>query len=207
MSMKRLFIAAAAACLLASAPALAEHHDHGGGGGHQNGGGGGHQGGGHQSGGTVHTTRAVHVQRNNFNAGGSHVSRTVRTNRVNVIRGGHERSRTVRQVNTTRTIHGRSVTTHRTAVNVRSFRRNVTSAHRYHFGAYNRPHGWYAHRWVYGERVPHGWYDRNYWISDYVSFGLIGPPDGYQWVRVGDDALLIDVDSGEVLQVEYGVFY
>ncbi len=48
---------------------------------------------------------------------------------------------------------------------------------------------------------------RDYWIGNYVSFGLIGPPDGYQWVRVGDDALLVDVDTGEVLQVEYGVFY
>jgi Ni/Co efflux regulator RcnB len=32
------------------------------------------------------------------------------------------------------------------------------------------------------------------------------PPAGYEWVRVGDDALLIDVNTGEVLQAEYGVF-
>ncbi len=202
--MKRLFIAAAAACLLASAPALAENHDHGGGhpsGGHQ---GGGHQGGG---GGGSHESRSVHVQRSNFNGGGNHVSRTVRSTHVNVIRGGHDRSRSVRQVNTTRNVHGRSVTTHRTAVNVRSYRRNFTAPHRYHYGSYNRPSGWYAHRWVYGERLPHDWYGRDYWIGDYISIGLIGQPDGYQWVRVGDDALLVDVDTGEVLQVEYGVFY
>jgi Ni/Co efflux regulator RcnB len=197
MSMNRLCIAIAATCLLAAAPAMAEHHDHGSGGGqHGSGGGGG-----------VHESRSVHVQRNNFNSGGAHVSRTVRTTHVNVIRGGHERSRTVRQVSTTRSVHGRSVTTHRTAVNVRSFRRNFTAPHRYHFGVYNRPHGWYAHRWVYGERLPHGWYGRDYWIGNYVTFGLIGPPDGYQWVRDGDDALLVDIDTGEVLQVEYGVFY
>jgi Ni/Co efflux regulator RcnB len=192
----------AAACLLAASPALAAHHEHGGGGG----------------GGGTHVQRTVHVQRGSVNNGNAHVTRSVRTTHVNVIRGGHERSRTVTRMNTTRTVHGRSVRTHsvsvrsgnghaRAAVNVRAFRRNFTAPHRYHFGTYRRPGGWYAHRWVYGERVPHGWYGRDYWIGNYITFGLIAPPDGYQWVRVGDDALLIDVDTGEVLQVEYGVFY
>jgi len=29
----------------------------------------------------------------------------------------------------------------------------------------------------------------------------------YVRVRVGDDALLVDVDTGEVIRVVYGVFY
>ena len=33
------------------------------------------------------------------------------------------------------------------------------------------------------------------------------PPYGYVWVRYGDDALLVDVDTGEILRVVYGVFY
>jgi Ni/Co efflux regulator RcnB len=32
------------------------------------------------------------------------------------------------------------------------------------------------------------------------------PPAGYEWVRVGADALLVNTATGEVLQVEYGVF-
>jgi Ni/Co efflux regulator RcnB len=32
------------------------------------------------------------------------------------------------------------------------------------------------------------------------------PPAGYEWVRDGNDAMLIDTTSGEILQVEYGVF-
>lgn len=181
--MNRFFAAAAAACLLAATPALAAHHDHdkgAGGGSHQNG--------------SSHETRVQHT---------SGLSRTVRTTHVDVIRGGHEHSRTVRHVTVTRTVHAPA----RAAVNYHSYRRNFSAPHRYHFGVYRRPSGWYAHRWVYGERVPRGWYGRDYWIGNYVSFGLIGPPDGYQWVRVGDDALLVDVDTGEVLQVEYGVFY
>jgi Ni/Co efflux regulator RcnB len=179
--MTKFFAVAAAACLLAGTPALAEHHDHGGG------------------------TRTVSHSTTRTSGGGG--TRTVHTTHVNVIRGGHDRSRSVTHITSSRTVHGRTFTSHRTTASVRSFRRNFTAPHRYHFGAYNRPHGWYAHRWVYGERLPHGWYDRDYWIGDYLTFGLIAPPDGYQWVRDGDDALLVDVDTGEVLQVEYGVFY
>ena len=45
-----------------------------------------------------------------------------------------------------------------------------------------------------------------YVIGDYWLFALEVPPAGYEWVRDGADALLIDTNSGEILQVEYGVF-
>lgn len=193
--MKRMiFAAAAAACLLAGPPALA-----------------------------AHVSKTVTVHQNNWNNGNGHVSRTVRTTHVNVIRGGQDRVRNVRQVTTRRTVNGHVFTNRNTvvngrvfgnnrglpraAINFRVYRRNFNAPRRFRFGVYNRPNGWYAHRWVYGERLPGGWYGRNYWIPNYVNFGLVGPPDGYQWVRSGDDALLVDVDTGEVLQVEYGVFY
>ena len=32
------------------------------------------------------------------------------------------------------------------------------------------------------------------------------PPGGYEWVRDDDDAILVNTDTGEILQVEYGVF-
>jgi Ni/Co efflux regulator RcnB len=48
---------------------------------------------------------------------------------------------------------------------------------------------------------------RDYWIGDFIMFALMSPPDGYVWVRVGDDALLVDADTGEVVQVVYDVFY
>jgi Ni/Co efflux regulator RcnB len=37
-------------------------------------------------------------------------------------------------------------------------------------------------------------------------FALEVPPAGYEWVRDGNDALLVNTDSGEILQLEYGVF-
>ena len=35
----------------------------------------------------------------------------------------------------------------------------------------------------------------------------MAPPWGYEWVRYGPDAVLIDVRTGQILQVRYGVFW
>lgn len=87
-------------------------------------------------------------------------------------------------------------------------RANIRAPHRFHAPrAYVRPTGWYSHRWVYGERLPRAFFAPDYFILDFAAFGLISPWDGYEWVRYGDDALLIDVETGEVIRVEYDVFY
>ncbi|MEI9888521.1 MAG: RcnB family protein [Rhizomicrobium sp.] len=88
-----------------------------------------------------------------------------------------------------------------------TFRRAFNAPRHYRHGTYNRPSGWYAHRWNYGEFLPALFFSRNYWITDYDDFDLSDPPDGTVWVRYGNDALLIDEDSGEVIQVVYGIFY
>jgi Ni/Co efflux regulator RcnB len=192
MPMIKLFTVAAAACLLAVSPALADRHDHGSGGGGSR----------SVTRTTIHTT-TVHSSGVSLTSG--HSVSLVHGGRSSSF-GGGGRTRSFTRT-TTGGFHGHAFMSHRTVANFRSFRRNFNAPRRFHFGLYNRPHGWYAHRWVYGERLPGGWYGRNYWIGNYATFGLIGPPDGYQWVRDGDDALLVDVDTGEVLQVEYGVFY
>jgi Ni/Co efflux regulator RcnB len=86
-------------------------------------------------------------------------------------------------------------------------RHAIHATHRYHIGTYRRPHGWYAHHWVVGAYLPGGWYGRDYWIVDFGLYGLIAPPDGLVWVRVGPDVMLIDPDTGEVIQVVYGIFW
>jgi len=90
---------------------------------------------------------------------------------------------------------------------IMKFHGNITAPRHFHFRAYVRPRGWYAHRWVYGERLPRAWFDRNYWIADWSAFGLIQPWPGYAWVQVGDDAVLVDLDTGEIVRVVYGIFY
>jgi Ni/Co efflux regulator RcnB len=88
-----------------------------------------------------------------------------------------------------------------------SMHRAFTAPRRFQFGVYNRPSGWYSHRWTFGEFLPSFFFSRNYWILDWEDFALDNPPPGTVWVRYGDDALLIDEYSGEVIEVEYGIFY
>jgi len=68
-----------------------------------------------------------------------------------------------------------------------------------------RPSGWYARSWSYGDFLPLGWFDQPYYL-DWSDFGLPPPPIGCEWVREGNDALLVDVWTGQVLSVDYGVF-
>ncbi len=86
-------------------------------------------------------------------------------------------------------------------------RANIQAPHRFRIAAYRQPAGFYVHRWTFGERLPVAFYVRNYWISDFAVYGLMEPWPGYEWIRVGDDALLVDIETGEVIRVEYGLFY
>jgi Ni/Co efflux regulator RcnB len=87
------------------------------------------------------------------------------------------------------------------------YHQNFTAPRHFHAGAYHQPAGWYPHRWMFGEFLPAAFWARDYWLINFMDFGLPPPPYGAIWVRVGYDALLIDQDTGEVITVEYGVFY
>jgi Ni/Co efflux regulator RcnB len=133
-----------------------------------------------------------HGDRGNGNRGGGNNNFNNNNNNNNAMRGpGHNFGGNDRQ----------------RAANFDSFHRNFTAPHRYRAPHYRRPEGWYAHRWTYGERLPPAFFIRDYWLSDYFDFGLVAPPYGATWVRYGSDALLIDEETGEVIQVAYGVFY
>ena len=88
-----------------------------------------------------------------------------------------------------------------------ALRRNVQVQHHYHAGTYQAPRGYARHRWSYGQRLPVSYYARNYWISNYLLYALFAPPSGLVWVRVGNDAFLIDRYDGEIIQARYNVFY
>jgi hypothetical protein len=82
-----------------------------------------------------------------------------------------------------------------------------TSRHRYRGHIWRAPVGFYVHTWVLGEVLPRGWYDEPYRLMDWWNYGLPMPPPGYDWVRVGYDAILVDRWSGRVLQVVRMVFW
>jgi Ni/Co efflux regulator RcnB len=88
-----------------------------------------------------------------------------------------------------------------------SYQRNASASARFHYGSYNAPHGYHYQRWTYGEYLPSMYWARDYWLTSWWMFDLAIPPYGYEWVRYGDDALLVNVDTGQILQVDYGVFY
>jgi len=91
--------------------------------------------------------------------------------------------------------------------NWQQYRRNFHSPKRYRIGAYHGPRGYQYRRWFYGERLPSIYYARPFWLFNVIAYGLFTPPPGLIWVRYGDDALLIDRYTGEIVQVRYNVFY
>jgi Ni/Co efflux regulator RcnB len=87
-----------------------------------------------------------------------------------------------------------------------AYQHNFQAARSFRIGPYHRPAGWAAHRWAYGQILPRAYFASPYFVADYWLFALEVPPAGFEWVRDDTDALLVNVDSGEILQVEYGVF-
>jgi len=190
--MKRFLIAWAALGLVLAGPAFAEegHHDHDASSGHGTSSSTGH--------GNGQGTTGGHMT---FQAGQTgHATVNQPVVRPNV---------TTKPIFQPQIGHGAAFTgqmSHR-HVDFGKFHRNIQAARHYHLPVYTRPQGWYVHRWVYGDRLPPAFFARNYWLGDWAMFGLMPPPDGCVWVRVGDDALLIDEYDGEVIQVVYGLFY
>lgn len=78
---------------------------------------------------------------------------------------------------------------------------------RYRVAPYRAPPGWYSYSWSYGHVLPRAWYGPQYRLIDWWAYGLPIPPIGYAWVRVGDDALLVDEYSGRIVQVVYDLFW
>lgn len=71
---------------------------------------------------------------------------------------------------------------------------------------YYHPRGYSLSRWHVGLLLPSAYYAPNYYI-DYRPYGLSAPPLGCQWIRVGNDVLLVDTYTGEVLDVLSSFWY
>jgi Ni/Co efflux regulator RcnB len=88
----------------------------------------------------------------------------------------------------------------------RRYQPSYRAPQRFRASPYRAPQGFYFRSWSYGDRLPFGWYTPSYYLS-WGAYGLPIPPVGCEWVRVGQDAVLIDVWSGEVLSVYHGLFW
>ena len=78
---------------------------------------------------------------------------------------------------------------------------------RFTIGFYAAPWGYAPRVWVYGDRLPLSYYGDRYIVDDYYNYDLYAPPYATAWVRVGDDVLLVDLDSGDVLDVVANLFW
>jgi len=87
--------------------------------------------------------------------------------------------------------------------------RNWRNRHRslFHFGFYYDPFGWGYQPYYIGWRLWPSYYGSNFWLNDPWEYRLPYAPPGTRWVRYYDDALLVDMWSGEVVDVIYDFFW
>jgi Ni/Co efflux regulator RcnB len=71
---------------------------------------------------------------------------------------------------------------------------------------YHWPQGESYHRFHRHERFPRIFLISEYFIDNYTDYDLGAPPGNAQWVRYGDDLVLVDLDTGDILNVVTGAF-
>lgn len=81
--------------------------------------------------------------------------------------------------------------------------RDYRERHRsiFQIGVYYDPFGWGYQRWGIGWTLWPAYYDQSYWIQDPYMYDLPYAPWPYEWVRYYDDALLVNVFTGQVVDV------
>lgn len=87
--------------------------------------------------------------------------------------------------------------------------RNWRNRHRstFHLGFYYDPFGWGYQPFDIGWRLWPNYYSSNYWINDPWEYRLPYAPPGTRWVRYYNDALLVDMYTGEVVDVIHNFFW
>jgi Ni/Co efflux regulator RcnB len=88
----------------------------------------------------------------------------------------------------------------------KQYRRTITTTKHYDAGAFVAPSGYTYTRYAIGQHVKGDLLGEHYVLTSYGTYELQAPPSGLTWIRVGDDALLVDRNTGEVVASDYGLF-
>ncbi|MEE8438831.1 MAG: RcnB family protein [Micropepsaceae bacterium] len=72
---------------------------------------------------------------------------------------------------------------------------------------YRYPRGYYYSSLSIGAYLPSLFISAQYFYNDYYALGVAPPLPGHRWIRYGPDLLLVDLYSGEVVDVVYSAFY
>lgn len=122
--------------------------------------------------------------------------------------------RTVRTTRVTRQTRAapvtRQVVQRRTQVQARTRRpAGYRPAHvqRVRATTYRYPRGYSYRRYRSGSILPSIFRSRAYYYTNWYDLGFGPPPPGYAWVRYGPDLLLVNIYTGRIRDVAYGVFY
>jgi Ni/Co efflux regulator RcnB len=80
---------------------------------------------------------------------------------------------------------------------------------RFNLGHYHAPSGWYwgYRRFSIGMFLDFMLFSPTYWIEDPYYYRLPPVYGPYRWVRYYDDALLVDIRTGYVVDVIHDVFW
>ena len=76
---------------------------------------------------------------------------------------------------------------------------------RYNAARYRAPRGYQQRHWRHGERLPAQYRTRGY-VVYYRTYRLAPPPRGYQYVRVGNDVVLVSTRGGLISLVLMDLF-
>ncbi len=83
--------------------------------------------------------------------------------------------------------------------------------HRYgslfRLGRYYDPYGWGYRRFSIGFSLWPSYYGSSFWLNDPWQYRLPPAYGPYRWVRYYDDALLVNIYTGQVVDVVYNVFW
>ena len=77
----------------------------------------------------------------------------------------------------------------------------------YRLGRYHDPFGYGYRRFSIGLILWPSYYGNNYWLNDPWQYRLPPAYGPYRWVRYYNDALLVNIYSGQVVDVIHGFFW
>jgi len=78
---------------------------------------------------------------------------------------------------------------------------------RFHFGFYYDPFGWDYFRYGIGWRLWPSYYGSSFWLNDPSYYRLPRAYGPYRWIRYHNDALLVNIYTGSVVDVIYDFFW
>ena len=77
----------------------------------------------------------------------------------------------------------------------------------FRIGFYYDPFGWNYRRWSVGSHIWPSYYRSRFWLNDPWQYRLPPAYGPYRWVRYWDDALLVNIYTGEVVDVIHNFFW